>query len=103
MDDLAALDAVGQAELVRGGRVSPRELVEAAIERIERANPKLNSVVTRLYEQARTDAVGELPAGPFRGVPFLLKDLLASYAGVPLTEGSKLLSSYVPEHDSELV
>jgi amidase len=103
MDDLARIDAVGQAELVRKGRVSSRELVEAAIERIERANPKLNCVVTPLYEQARENAAGELPRGPFRGVPFLLKDLLASYAGVPMTEGSRLLSGFVPEQDSELV
>jgi amidase len=103
MDDVAAFDALGQAELVREDRVSPQELVEAAIERIERVNPKLNCVVTPLYEQARATAAGELPAGPFSGVPFLLKDLLASYAGVPMTEGSKLLSDYVPEHDSELV
>jgi amidase len=103
MNDLATLDAVGQADLVREGRVSPQELVEAAIERIERVNPKLNCVVTRLYDDARTNAAGELPLGPFRGVPFLLKDLVARYAGAPLTEGSRFLSGYVPERDSELV
>jgi amidase len=103
MNDLDALDALGQAQLVREGRVSPAELVDAAIERIERVNPKLNCVVTPLYEQAREKAAGELPHGPFRGVPFLLKDLLASYGGVPMTEGSSLLSDYVPEQDSELV
>jgi amidase len=103
MNDPAALDAVGQAELVRNGDLSPTELVEAAIERIESVNPTLNCVVTPLYEQALASAAGELPDGPFRGVPFLLKDLLASYAGVPLTEGSKLLADYVPDHDSELV
>jgi amidase len=103
MNDLAAFDALGQAELVRKGDVSPRELVEAAIERIERANPRLNCVVTPLYEQARKNAVADLPKGPFSGVPFLLKDLLASYARVPMSEGSRLLSDYVPDQDSELV
>jgi amidase len=56
-----------------------------------------------MYEEARTVANGELPDGPFTGVPFLLKDIFASYAGVPLTFGSVFLRDYVPDHDSELV
>jgi amidase len=56
-----------------------------------------------MYELARTAAAEKLPAGPFAGVPFLLKDLLASFAGVRMTLGSKLLQSFVPDHDSELV
>jgi amidase len=103
MNDPAALDAVGQAELVRNGHISPTELVEAAIERIERVNPALNCVVARLYDQAREKAAGEVPEGPFRGVPFLLKDLLARYAGAPQTEGSRVLARFVPDHDTELV
>ena len=68
------LDATAQAELVRRGDVQPSELVEAAIERLERLNPRLNAVITLLYDKARAQAVsGELPDGPFRGVPFLLK------------------------------
>ena len=84
MNDFAALDALGQAALVRDGRATPVELVEAAIHRIERINPTVNCVVTPLYDQARAVAAGELPDGPFRGVPFLLKDLLARYSGAPL-------------------
>ena len=102
-EDLAFLDATGQAELVRRREVNPIELVEAAIERIERLNPTLNAVVTPMYEEARRVAGGELPEGPFRGVPFLLKDLLASYAGVRMTAGSGFLGGFVPDHDSELV
>ena len=102
-DDLAFLDATAQAELVRQKEVKPIELVEAAIARIERLNPTLNAVVTPMFELARAAAVEELPAGPFAGVPFLLKDLLASYAGVRMTLGSKLLQGFVPDHDSELV
>jgi amidase len=103
LDDLAFLDATAQAELVRRKEVTPVELVDAAIERIKRLNPTLNAVVTPMYEQARTAASGELPQGPFTGVPFLLKDLLASYAGVRMTLGSTFLHDFVPDHDSELV
>ncbi len=103
LDDFAFLDATAQAELVRRREVKAIELVDAAIERIERLNPTLNAVVTPMYEQARTAATGELPDGPFAGVPFLLKDLLASYGGVRMTSGSSFLRDFVPDHDSELV
>jgi amidase len=103
LDDLAFLDATAQAELVRRKEVKPVELVDAAIERIKQLNPTLNAVVTPMYEQARTAASGELPQGPFTGVPFLLKDLLASYAGVRMTSGATFLHDFVPDHDSELV
>lgn len=102
-DPFVDLDATAQAELVRRKEVKPIELVDAAIERIERLNPTINAVVTPMYEEARTVARGELPQGPFTGVPFLLKDIFTSYAGVPLTFGSVFLRDYVPDHDSELV
>jgi amidase len=88
---------------VRRGEVHPLDLVEAAIARAERVNPALNAIVTPLYDQARAAARGTLPDGPFRGVPFLLKDLVASYAGARMTGGSAFLRDYVPDHDSELV
>ncbi|MBM4444057.1 MAG: amidase [Chloroflexi bacterium] len=103
IDELAFTDATAQAELVRRREVNPRELVDAAIERIQRLNPVLNAVVTPMYEQARETASRQLPRGPFTGVPFLLKDLLSSYAGVRTTAGSAFLRDYVPDHDSELV
>jgi len=103
LDDFAFLDATAQAELVRRREVKAIELVDAAIERIERLNPTLNAVVTPMYEQARTAATSEMPHGPFAGVPFLLKDLLASYGGVRMTLGSTFLRDFVPDHDSELV
>jgi len=101
--DPAWLDATAQAELVRSGEVKPIELVDAAIDRIERLNPELNAVITPMYEEARAAATGDLPDGPFTGVPILLKDLLASYAGVRMTLATKLMRDYVPDHDSELV
>ena len=65
-----------------------KELYETAIVRIEAINPKLNAVVTPMYDHARTAIRRGLPDGPFKGVPFLLKDLLTAFAGVPLTGGS---------------
>ena len=102
-DELAFLDATAQAELVKRKQVQPIELVDAAITRIERLNPALNAVITPMFESARDAARGAVPDGPFRGVPFLLKDLHASYAGVPMASGSLFLRDFVPEHDSELV
>jgi amidase len=105
LDELACLDAMAQAELVRNKQVKPIELVDAALSRIARLNPQINSVVTPMYEQARAYAMDErnLPDGPFRGVPYLLKDLLSACAGVPLTSGCSFLRDYVPNRDSELV
>ncbi|MFO0593249.1 MAG: amidase [Polyangiaceae bacterium] len=96
-------DALGLAELVRKKEVAPIDLVDEAIARIERVNPTLNAVVIPMFEEARRRALGPLPDGPFRGVPFLLKDLRAAYAGVPLRAGSRLLHDYVPKHDAEIV
>src|SRR3954449_4272710 len=90
-DDLARLDATAQAELVRKGEVSPPELVGAAIERIEAANGEVNAVIHKLYDEGREAASGDLPDGPFRGVPFLLKDLGAAFAGQPLHMGMQYL------------
>ncbi|HEY8394868.1 MAG TPA: amidase [Thermaerobacter sp.] len=103
MDELARLGATAQAELVRKKEITPLELVEAAIQRIERLNPRLNAVVTPMYEEARRVASGPLRDGPFTGVPFLLKDLGPAYAGVRMTSGSAFLKDYVPTYDSELV
>src|SRR5215208_1252635 len=90
-EDLARLDATAQAELVRDGEVSAEELTQAAIERAESLNPELNAIIHPLYEQGLAEAHGELPDGPFRGVPFLFKDLGAGLAGQPLHMGVKAL------------
>jgi amidase len=103
IDELALLDATAQAELVHRKQVTPLELVDAAIARIERLNPSFHAVVTPMFEIARDSALGLLPDGPFRGVPFLLKDLIASYTGVRMASGSLALKDFVPDHDSELV
>jgi len=101
-EDYGSHDALGLADLVRRGEVTPTELVEAAIARIDRVNPKINAVITRMDARAREAAQGDLPAGPFRGVPFLAKDLVTRVKGVRFTQGSRFWASYVPDHDSEL-
>src|SRR3954453_8887337 len=89
--ELARMDATAQAELVRSGEVSPEELVEAAIANIEQLNPELNAVIHEFFEEGREAARGEIPDGPFKGVPFLLKDLGAAFAGQPFYLGTKFL------------
>jgi amidase len=103
--DLAWLDATAQAELVRRGEVSPKELVEAAIARIEALNPRLDAVLRTRFDQARAEAGGDLPAGPFQGVPILLKDLGATVAGEPtafgigpMAEAAMPVTSFLAEH-----
>jgi amidase len=101
-DELAFMDATAQAELVSSGQASLRELVDAAIQRIEKLDGELNAVVTRLFEKARAAADGELLPGPLRGVPFLLKDLGALSRGDPYASGVKAArrEGYVADHDS---
>ena len=91
MTDLARMDATAQAELVRSGQTSPAELVEAGIGRIEALNPQLNAVIHELYDQGREAASKSLPEGPFRGVPFLLKDIGAMQADQPFHLGMQAM------------
>jgi amidase len=100
-DDLRWLDATAQAELVANGEVTPTELVDAAIARAEAINPALNAIVIPMYDEARA-AAKDTPDGPLKGVPFVLKDLAAEYAGVAFNEGSRFLEGYVPDGDQEL-
>jgi Asp-tRNA(Asn)/Glu-tRNA(Gln) amidotransferase A subunit family amidase len=96
-------DALGLAELVRQGAVSPSELLEAAIERIESRDGEIGAVVIRMYDQAHAAIAAGLPPGPFTGVPFALKDLSVFYSGVPTTAATPLLTDFVPDHDSTVV
>ena len=103
MDRLMRLSATEQARLVRTGEVSPGELLDAAIAAIERLNPQLNAVVLTLYERAQASLKTLDRNAPFAGVPLLLKDMLAEYAGTRMTEGSRYLRDYISPRDSELV
>ena len=96
-------DGLGLADLIRSGEVSGPEVVEAAIERINVVNPLINAVIHPMFELGRRAMASGLPAGPFQGVPFLLKDLIAAYAGVPMASGCRALKHHVPDYDTELV
>jgi amidase len=98
------LDATAQADLVRRGEVSPRDLVEAAIARIEALNPELDAVIRTRFDRAREEAAGVLPDGPFRGVPVLFKDLgcvvtgeVTAFGLGPLRELAWPVTSYLAE------
>lgn len=96
-------DGLGLGHLVRKGEVSALELLDEAIARIERHNPTLNAVIHKAYDEARGIAKGKLPDGPFKGVPFLIKDIGMAVKGWPMTSGSRYLRGYVPDYDAELV
>lgn len=103
MNELTFLDALDQAELVRSGEVTARELVETAIQKVERLNPQLNAIITPTFDMALEVTEGVLPESPLSGVPFLLKDLIATCTGIRHTEGSAYLANYVAKQDSEIV
>jgi amidase len=103
--EYAEYDGLGLAGLVAKGQVTPLELAEEAIARIEKYNSRLNAVVYKMYDQARETAqrvAGERD-GRFRGVPFLLKDILGNYAGVPTNSGARFLKDLPVVQDDTLV
>ena len=106
MTDIDALfdthDTIGLAGLVRNGEVTPRELVEASIARIDDRNPTLNAVVARRFEAALAEADRVDRNAPLAGVPFLVKDLNCDVAGLPATRGSRLFADVIATEDSEL-
>ena len=97
-------DATDLAALVRSGAASPVELVDDAIARIERLDPTINAVIHERFEAARAEAAGPIPDGPFRGVPFLVKDLGCEIADEPHAMGNRALAAANARatHDSYL-
>lgn len=93
------LDATALAALIHRGEVTPIEVLEASIERADERNPQLNAIVHPLYDRARSKA-SDLPDGPLKGVPFLLKDLKAMMAGTPTSNGNRLTKGRVATEDS---
>lgn len=89
-------DAIGLAELVRAKQVSASEVLEAAIARIERLNPKINAFIRPMFAEARAQAARGLSDGPLAGAPFAMKDLGALYKGVPTTNASRLFAHEQP-------
>ena len=103
MDDYESYDALGLAELIRNREVKPSEVLEAAITRQDERNPGLGAVVIPMIDEGRKAAAGDLPDGPFRGVPFLLKDLHLLTSGARTSYGCRLFEGFVADHDSEIV
>ncbi|MEX2207935.1 MAG: amidase [Myxococcota bacterium] len=102
MRDYESYDALGLAELVRKGETSAEALLDEALSRVDSRNPALNAVNMVWADHARAAILAGLPDGPFRGVPYLLKDLHAQVAGMPLSFGSRLYSRFVSDTDSEI-
>lgn len=100
--ELARTDAVGQAALLARGEVSARELVEAAIARIEALNPQINAILTPAFDRALGQVADGRPSGPLGGVPFLVKDLM-EYPPLRHTAGSRLLAQNVGDFRSPYV
>lgn len=103
MDSFGSYDALGLAGLVKAGEVTPLELVEEAIRRIEAINPQLNAVIYKNYDAARATAQAGVPGGPFEGVPYLMKELATMWEGVPQTNSSAYFKDFVAPLDSEIV
>ncbi|MGE0094167.1 MAG: amidase [Alphaproteobacteria bacterium] len=101
--EYARYDAVGLADLIRRKQVSAEEVLEAAIARIERLNPKINAIIRPMFDQARKQVARGLPKGPLAGAPFAMKDLGALYAGVPTVNCSRLCANDPPaDHNSTI-
>jgi amidase len=94
--ELANYDALGLAELIRKKQVSPLELVDDVIRRIERANPKINAVLTKLFEveKARDRAKQGIGDGMFAGAPVMLKNL-TQYKDARIDFGSRLYANFI--------
>jgi amidase len=103
MKDYDRYDATALAKLVRERQVSADELLDAATARTEAVNPRVNAVVARHYDEARAALRAGLPEGPFHGVPFLLKDLNALFAGTVTSNGCRFFADNRADHDTELV
>ena len=103
IQDYAEVDAVELARRVREGEVTPLELVEAAISAIDKVNPKLNAVVHSMAEKARKAASAELPDGPMRGVPMVVKDFDGFVKDEPFTASCRFLEGFVPKEDAEVI
>ena len=102
VSNYASYDGLGLAELVRKGDVTPRELLEDAYAAIDAINPALNGVVSRIPDLAEAEIAAGLPDGPFKGIPFLVKELGIQMKGAPSRCGSKLTEDLVAAEDTEL-
>lgn len=102
-EEYSSHDGLGLAELVKKGELTPRELLNVAISRIEAADPKLNCISKKMYDFAGGVIQRGIPQGPFEGVPFLLKDLSFDIRGVESAQGSRLFKGWTAKQTSTVV
>lgn len=102
-DSLDSVDATALAHMIRAGDVSAIEVVHGALERIAERDPALGAIVEVRADAALRDVAAGLPDGPLTGVPFVVKDLGATVAGMRNENGSRLYAGHVATADSELV
>jgi amidase len=102
-EEYVGYDAMGLAALVRGGDVTPKELLEVALDAIAARDGDINAVVELMVDQAHAAINNSLPQGPFTGVPFLLKNLNLAYGGVATSNGCRVFADFVPDEDATLV
>lgn len=95
-------DLVGLAQLVRDGELTPDELLDAVVARIEQRNPVVNALIATRIDEARAEIAAGLPDGPLRGVPFGVKDIFCDVAGLPTTRGCSLFANAVAQRDGVL-
>lgn len=104
LEEYIQADATDLAGLVHSKQIKPSELVELAQKRLEQVNPVLNAVILRMDKQAHQHSEENFcEKDVFAGVPFLLKDLIQSYAGVPMAGGSESMREFIPEEHTEMV
>ncbi len=103
LKEYSKYDGLGLADLVRRKEVSPEDLVDSAIDAIERLNPKVNCVVQKLRDQAMAEIKSGLAFGPFRGVPFLVKEFGMHFKGMVASAGSRLAEGFKHETDSVMM
>ena len=103
LHEYGSYDGLGLAELIRRKEVKSKELVELALRAIKQVNPEINAVIGHIIEQSDQVNEAELPDGPFKGVPFLIKDLVVHAAGIPSDSGSRLFENVVFPYDTELM
>src|SRR5438067_1477756 len=107
--DICRMSALGMARLIRAGKLSARETVDAHLKQIERVNPQVNAIVTLVEDRARERAAEAdeaqargIAPGPLHGLPIAHKDLQLT-KGIRTTFGSRIFRDFVPEEDSLLV
>lgn len=103
LHEYKSYDATRLAQLVKNKKIHPKELLELSIDTIEKEDGNISAIVTKAFDHASQSIKNKIPDGPFKGVPFLLKDLNVSCKGLPTTLSNKLFQNNIAKYDSGLV